>query len=162
MARILTIHVRIMLLLILALVLLQGVLTCDASVMPKVKPGSVPGTSRGLGSAGAGGSDPPKTRSKRCTCYSYTDKECVYYCHLDIIWINTPERTVPYGMSSYQGPQRVRRAAGASERTERLKAKTRRCVCTNHGSDAGCEDFCLSSPQRTVPVRSLHRVPGPG
>lgn len=31
------------------------------------------------------------TRTKRCTCYSYKDKECVYYCHLDIIWINTPE-----------------------------------------------------------------------
>lgn len=30
-------------------------------------------------------------RVKRCTCYSYKDKECVYYCHLDIIWINTPE-----------------------------------------------------------------------
>ena len=32
-----------------------------------------------------------KSRPKRCTCYSYKDKECVYYCHLDIIWINTPE-----------------------------------------------------------------------
>ncbi|XP_067095255.1 endothelin-3b [Osmerus mordax] len=53
----------------------------------------------------------PKTRSKRCTCYSYKDKECVYYCHLDIIWINTPERTVPYGMSSYRGHQRIRRTA---------------------------------------------------
>ena len=33
----------------------------------------------------------PKKRAKRCTCYTYKDKECVYYCHLDIIWINTPE-----------------------------------------------------------------------
>ncbi|MEQ2188901.1 hypothetical protein GOODEAATRI_019697 [Goodea atripinnis] len=32
-----------------------------------------------------------RRRSKRCTCYTYKDKECVYYCHLDIIWINTPE-----------------------------------------------------------------------
>ena len=32
-----------------------------------------------------------RRRAKRCTCYSYKDKECVYYCHLDIIWINTPE-----------------------------------------------------------------------
>ncbi|KAL7860149.1 hypothetical protein SRHO_G00152960 [Serrasalmus rhombeus] len=30
-------------------------------------------------------------RPRRCTCFSYKDKECVYYCHLDIIWINTPE-----------------------------------------------------------------------
>lgn len=37
--------------------------------------------------------DPPgaRRRTKRCTCYTYKDKECVYYCHLDIIWINTPE-----------------------------------------------------------------------
>ncbi len=37
--------------------------------------------------------DPPEARRrvKRCTCYTYKDKECVYYCHLDIIWINTPE-----------------------------------------------------------------------
>lgn len=33
----------------------------------------------------------PRRRAKRCTCYTYKDKECVYYCHLDIIWINTPE-----------------------------------------------------------------------
>lgn len=33
----------------------------------------------------------PQRRTKRCTCYTYKDKECVYYCHLDIIWVNTPE-----------------------------------------------------------------------
>lgn len=33
----------------------------------------------------------PRTRDRRCTCFTYKDKECVYYCHLDIIWINTPE-----------------------------------------------------------------------
>ncbi|CAG07564.1 unnamed protein product, partial [Tetraodon nigroviridis] len=52
--------------------------------------GGVPvsrGAQTGLSVAAAGG----KSRSKRCTCYSYKDKECVYYCHLDIIWINTPE-----------------------------------------------------------------------
>ncbi|POI31590.1 hypothetical protein CIB84_004659 [Bambusicola thoracicus] len=32
-----------------------------------------------------------RRRARRCTCYTYKDKECVYYCHLDIIWINTPE-----------------------------------------------------------------------
>uniref|UniRef100_A0A3P8R9K9 Endothelin-3 n=1 Tax=Astatotilapia calliptera TaxID=8154 RepID=A0A3P8R9K9_ASTCA len=63
--------------------------------------------------------EPPlaRRRSKRCTCYTYKDKECVYYCHLDIIWINTPEHTVPFGMSSYQGSLRLRR----STRTERHK-----------------------------------------
>lgn len=30
-------------------------------------------------------------RTKRCSCASFLDKECVYFCHLDIIWVNTPE-----------------------------------------------------------------------
>lgn len=34
---------------------------------------------------------PARRRARRCTCFTYKDKECVYYCHLDIIWINTPE-----------------------------------------------------------------------
>lgn len=34
---------------------------------------------------------PVRYRARRCTCFTYKDKECVYYCHLDIIWINTPE-----------------------------------------------------------------------
>ncbi|XP_005155737.1 endothelin-1 [Danio rerio] len=72
----------------------------------------------------------PHRRDKRCTCYSYKDKECVYYCHLDIIWVNTPERTVPYGMSSYRGSQRARRNAGGQ-----------RCTCALH-SDQDCTSFC--------------------
>lgn len=30
-------------------------------------------------------------RNKRCSCATFLDKECVYFCHLDIIWVNTPE-----------------------------------------------------------------------
>ncbi|XP_026873706.2 endothelin-3b, partial [Electrophorus electricus] len=56
-----------------------------------------------------------RQRSKRCTCFSYEDKECVYYCHLDIIWINTPERTVPYGLSRSHSSQRFRRASGTPQ-----------------------------------------------
>uniref|UniRef100_A0A665TAP6 Endothelin-3 n=1 Tax=Echeneis naucrates TaxID=173247 RepID=A0A665TAP6_ECHNA len=93
-----------------------------------------------------------KSRPKRCTCYSYKDKECVYYCHLDIIWINTPERTVPYGMSSYRGPQRIRRSAVGQPKGQD-GAKTERCVCIGHDNDPECRDFCLSR---------LQRVPGPG
>lgn len=29
-------------------------------------------------------------RTKRCSCNSWDDKECIYFCHLDIIWVNTP------------------------------------------------------------------------
>ena len=28
---------------------------------------------------------PVRYRARRCTCFTYKDKECVYYCHLDII-----------------------------------------------------------------------------
>ncbi|XP_050978950.1 endothelin-3 [Labeo rohita] len=76
----------------------------------------------------------PHRRAKRCTCYSYKDKECVYYCHLDIIWINTPERTVPYGLSNYRGSQRVRRSAEGS-------VGGQRCMCSLH-SDQECKTFC--------------------
>uniref|UniRef100_A0A3B5LQT9 Endothelin-3 n=1 Tax=Xiphophorus couchianus TaxID=32473 RepID=A0A3B5LQT9_9TELE len=66
-------------------------------------------------------------RAKRCTCYTYKDKECVYYCHLDIIWINTPEHTVPYGMASSPGSI----------------AASRRCACTLH-TDSECSRFCTN------------------
>ncbi|KAM3618180.1 uncharacterized protein V6R79_016718 [Siganus canaliculatus] len=163
MARILSILAINMLCKILALVLFHGVL--DASVVSEVKRGGLPDSSRVSGPGGPAGSQlsvsaEAKSRTKRCTCYSYKDKECVYYCHLDIIWINTPERTVPYGMSSYRGLQRIRRAVGGRA-TENEGAKIQRCVCAAllH-TDTECHDFCLSSPQQTI--RSLHRVPGPG
>ncbi|XP_017571401.2 endothelin-3b, partial [Pygocentrus nattereri] len=76
-------------------------------------------------------------RPRRCTCFSYKDKECVYYCHLDIIWINTPERTVPYGMSSYRGSQRVRRSSGV------VSTERQRCSCTDC-KDAQCHKFCTT------------------
>lgn len=161
MARILLTHMRIMLFKILALLLLKGVLTCEASIIAEVNPGGIQDSARGLNSGGATGlpAAEAKSRSKRCTCYSYKDKECIYYCHLDIIWINTPERTVPYGMSSYQGPQRNRRAVG-SQPAEREGAKTKRCICAVLDGDPDCNDFCLYSPLNAAPIRSLHRVPG--
>lgn len=52
-----------------------------------------PGQEQGPGRAGepAAEGGPARRRARRCTCFTYKDKECVYYCHLDIIWINTPE-----------------------------------------------------------------------
>ncbi|XP_040915936.1 endothelin-3b isoform X2 [Toxotes jaculatrix] len=150
MERIQSILGKIMLFKILALILLQGFLTSDALVKSEVSPGSLPDSSRAFGSGGSPRlqlSDTAEIRSrpKRCTCYSYKDKECVYYCHLDIIWINTPERTVPYGMSSYRGPQRIRRAI-VGQTTEHEGAKTQRCICVVLDTDPECRDFCLSSP----------------
>ncbi|XP_034447040.1 endothelin-3b [Hippoglossus hippoglossus] len=161
MARILSILAKIMLFKLLALIIIQGVLTCDALVKPEgISSGGVPHSRTVSGGSGTSEAAEPKSRAKRCTCYSYKDKECVYYCHLDIIWINTPERTVPYGMSSYQGPQRIRRAV-VGRPTERQGAKTQRCICVLD-ADPKCQDFCLSSPLQTVPARSQDRLAGPG
>ncbi|TTB41844.1 Endothelin-3 [Bagarius yarrelli] len=75
-----------------------------------------------------------RNRVKRCTCYTYKDKECVYYCHLDVIWVNTPERMVPYGMSSYRGSQRARRSVADNKMTPR-------CFCAKQ-VDTHCNSFC--------------------
>lgn len=154
MAKILCVFAGIMLLKILTLILLQGVLTSRALVKSEITPGD-------LRDSQLSDTTEAKSRQKRCTCYSYKDKECVYYCHLDIIWINTPERTVPYGMSSYRGLQRSRRAARGRP-SEREEPSTPRCVCVVTDGDPECRDFCLSSSLQTLPIRSLHRVPGLG
>lgn len=153
MARIPSIQ-RMMLLKILAVFLLQGAWTSHGWIIPEVKAGVIPDNRpTGFGRSadfGMSRSADTKPRVKRCTCYSYMDRECVYYCHLDIIWINTPERTVPYGMSSYQAPQRIRRDT----------AKSLRCLCVVTDADPQCHDFCLSRP--TLTFRSVHTVPGEG
>ncbi|XP_072465866.1 endothelin-2 isoform X3 [Notamacropus eugenii] len=57
------------------------------------------------GSAPASGAQSNHLRIKRCSCNSWLDKECVYFCHLDIIWVNTPGYllTKPK-MPSHSGP----------------------------------------------------------
>nr|XP_019942046.1 PREDICTED: endothelin-3-like [Paralichthys olivaceus] len=100
----------------------------------------------------------PKRRAKRCTCYTYKDKECVYYCHLDIIWINTPEHTVPYGMSSYQGSLRMKRSAGTDQqRRRRRDAEAQRCVCARR-NDSDCSSFCTNRQQRRhLEAQKIHK-----
>lgn len=84
----------------------------------------------------------PRRRAKRCTCHTYKDKECVYYCHLDIIWINTPERTVPYGLSNYRGNFRGKRSTGQlCGSTESLDWSLSRCSCLDV-HDKQCMLFC--------------------
>ncbi|MEJ1284726.1 endothelin 1 [Cricetulus griseus] len=65
------------------------------------------------------------------------DKECVYFCHLDIIWVNTPERVVPYGLGS---PSRSKRSL-----KDLLSPKTtdhgNRCQCAQQ-KDRKCWNFC--------------------
>ncbi|NWR77076.1 EDN2 protein, partial [Centropus unirufus] len=69
-------------------------------------------------------------RTKRCSCNSWLDKECIYFCHLDIIWVNTPGHTAPYGLGS--PPRRRRRSLS-------------RCECS-HSRDSICATFCQAKP----------------
>ncbi|XP_058418368.1 endothelin-3 isoform X1 [Diceros bicornis minor] len=84
--------------------------------------------------------DPVPRRARRCTCFTYKDKECVYYCHLDIIWINTPEQTVPYGLSNY----RSRRSAGPFLQSPQPSKWTVRCACVE-SDDRACARFCTQT-----------------
>uniref|UniRef100_A0A8C9VDS6 Endothelin-like toxin domain-containing protein n=1 Tax=Scleropages formosus TaxID=113540 RepID=A0A8C9VDS6_SCLFO len=72
---------------------------------------------------------PQHARVKRCSCNNQMDSECHYFCHLDIIWVNTPSKTTVYGLGSPLS--RRRRSAG-------------RCACTDP-NDRVCTDFCHCS-----------------
>ncbi|CAJ1083131.1 endothelin-1 [Xyrichtys novacula] len=78
-------------------------------------------------------------RTKRCSCATFLDKECVYFCHLDIIWVNTPERVVSYGLGS--APRTKRAFADSMATTSKPRCK---CVRAN---DPTCSDFCQTEKQ---------------
>ncbi|XP_030170695.1 endothelin-1 [Lynx canadensis] len=76
-------------------------------------------------------------RSKRCSCSSLLDKECVYFCHLDIIWVNTPEHIVPYGLGSPSRSKRSLKDLFATKATDHRN----RCQCASQ-KDKKCWTFC--------------------
>ncbi|GCC30051.1 hypothetical protein chiPu_0008495 [Chiloscyllium punctatum] len=80
-------------------------------------------------------------RTKRCSCSSFLDKECIYFCHLDIIWINTPERIVPYGLGSVPRAKR-----SLKETLAALGQRGRRCQCGSR-DDSVCYQFCEDEQQ---------------
>uniref|UniRef100_A0A8C2XQ24 Endothelin-like toxin domain-containing protein n=2 Tax=Cyclopterus lumpus TaxID=8103 RepID=A0A8C2XQ24_CYCLU len=82
-----------------------------------------------------------RVRAKRCACSSRLDSECHYFCHLDIIWVNTPSMTTLYGLGGALA--RRRRSIG-------------RCTCANLDDD-NCTNFCHHSPEVTYPDRSGKR-----
>ncbi|KAM8826881.1 uncharacterized protein ACB058_020018 isoform 1-T1 [Synchiropus picturatus] len=82
----------------------------------------------------SGAASPPRVRTKRCACSSLLDSECHYFCHLDIIWINTPSKTTVYGLGSTLS--RRRRSAS-------------RCACANP-DDLTCTSFCQHRPKVTA------------
>ncbi|XP_026202605.1 endothelin-2 [Anabas testudineus] len=70
-------------------------------------------------------------RTKRCSCNNWDDKECVYFCHLDIIWVNTPSKLLPYGLGSF---------------LSRGRRSVNRCECLN-SADKTCSSFCSKSSE---------------
>ncbi|XP_075682749.1 endothelin-1 [Rhinoderma darwinii] len=94
-------------------------------------------------------------RFKRCSCSSLMDKECVYFCHLDIIWINTPEKTVPYGL----GGPRLKRSL-QDTKTEKDLESSSRCICAKR-EDKKCLDFCQNAADLSVQPsleKEIHHV----
>ncbi|XP_072123105.1 endothelin-1 isoform X2 [Mobula birostris] len=70
-------------------------------------------------SAGAGDQQPgqvhiPARREKRCSCSNMQDTECVYFCHVGIVWVNTPGhvRDTRVRMLWKEAEKRARRATG--------------------------------------------------
>nr|QKV49754.1 endothelin-1 [Blarina brevicauda] len=103
---------------------------------------AVLGAELSTGADGRGEQPSPGTpwrprRSKRCSCSSLMDKECVYFCHLDIIWVNTPEHIVPYGLGS---PSRSKRSLKDLFPTQAADPK-KRCQCASQ-KDKKCWSFC--------------------
>ncbi|KAM3613673.1 uncharacterized protein V6R79_003391 [Siganus canaliculatus] len=80
-----------------------------------------------------------RVRTKRCACSSRLDTECHYFCHLDIIWVNTPSKTTLYGLGSP---------------LSRRKRSTSRCTCANP-DDQNCTNFCHQRPELISPKRSV-------
>ncbi|XP_067282093.1 endothelin-2 [Pseudorasbora parva] len=79
-------------------------------------------------------SNPParkRVRTKRCSCSDWSDNECIYFCHLDIIWVNTPSKITPFGLG---GP------------LSRRRRSTGRCECANP-ADRTCSGFCHTSSE---------------
>ncbi|XP_034555985.1 endothelin-1 [Notolabrus celidotus] len=78
-------------------------------------------------------------REKRCSCENQKDKECIFFCHIGIVWVNTPSHVVPYGFGSV----RLRRDLG-------------RCFCTDT-QDNECLSFCTAHTQTETGGAAVNR-----
>ncbi|KAG9276416.1 endothelin-2-like [Astyanax mexicanus] len=80
-----------------------------------------------------------RVRTKRCSCNNQLDSECHYFCHLDIIWVNTPSKTTVYGLGSP---------------IARRRRSTDRCLCANP-ADQTCNSFCAHSSEDASPLLKI-------
>ncbi|XP_054604212.1 endothelin-1 [Nothobranchius furzeri] len=68
-------------------------------------------------------------RDKRCSCENQKDKECIFFCHIGIVWVNSPSHVVPYGFGSV-----------------RVRRDLQRCSCSQ-SQDVQCLTFCFGNMQ---------------
>uniref|UniRef100_A0A8D2KS90 Endothelin 2 n=1 Tax=Varanus komodoensis TaxID=61221 RepID=A0A8D2KS90_VARKO len=91
-------------------------------------------------------------RMKRCSCTNWMDKECIYFCHLDIIWINTPGHATPYGLGNLQKRQKrsLSRCECSHAKDNILEGHV--TVITRGGGCCSCPgDSCGVEPQACRP-----------
>ncbi|KAG8571785.1 hypothetical protein GDO81_011782 [Engystomops pustulosus] len=137
----------------LFLTLLQG--TCGTGTRSTFLSSEDSSLTQATGAHHSSGAPLRPRRFKRCSCSSLMDKECVYFCHLDIIWINTPEKTVPYGL----GGPRLKRSL-QDTKPEKVLESSSRCICAKR-EDKKCLDFCQSAADLSVQPsteKETHRV----
>ncbi|XP_005995271.1 endothelin-1 [Latimeria chalumnae] len=137
-------HVICLLLAVLCYVASEAATVSAVALLATKLPTAVP-------AAQSSGAPRRLQRSKRCSCSTFLDEECVYFCHLDIIWINTPERTVPYGLGN---PSRIRRALDDFAHGK-IQESNSRCKCSNQG-DKKCLTFCQTGNKVWFPPKQEH------
>ncbi|XP_077447196.1 endothelin-1 [Stigmatopora argus] len=101
-----------------------------------------------------GASPAVHVRRKRCSCATFLDKECVYFCHLDIIWVNTPERLVSYGLGNAPRKRRSVRVVAADD------TRGSRCRCL-HPGDLTCARFCQRTDEDNLREDTLANIETP-
>ncbi|XP_032900896.1 endothelin-2-like [Amblyraja radiata] len=96
-----------------------------------------------LARSGEAGEQRLHRREKRCSCSNMRDKECIYFCHKDIIWVNTPGKTTPYGLGSP---------------ATRRKRSAPRCKCASF-KDGVCLRYCqLGETRDSSALRNIGRT----
>ncbi|XP_078460336.1 endothelin-3-like [Lampetra fluviatilis] len=89
-------------------------------------------------------------RCRRCACHNLADRECIYFCHLDIVWVHAPRRRlVPYGVTGSRVRGRREAATGSQSPS--------RCLCLLR-KDRACTSYCKIPAPR--PPRAPHRLEG--
>ncbi|KAL2084970.1 hypothetical protein ACEWY4_020488 [Coilia grayii] len=110
----------------------------------------------------------PRVRTKRCSCTNQMDSECHYFCHLDIIWVNTPSTEDPAIMLTQPwSPEEEKKAEAGALANERVLlafetdalANERAPLASETGALANDRAPLASRPDVLSPQKVSERVP---